>query len=662
MPLRISGMALFCAAVALTIAPFIAAAKPTTAPSSSSSPATTETSATKPSAPLSPDAQPGAAPSTQQVSAPHFPTPQELVAQWKKTAKEQDAQTKVAYFDLSRKVTERPESFMLFSTPDESTTLQNLIERLHKARDDKDVKAVLITLESDLEVGIAQAQEIRDALSEIRRAGKKSFVYADGYDTAGYIIAGGATNVCMLEGGEIEMPGIGFETMFYKGALDKVGVKADYVQIGEYKGAEEPYTRTAPSPELRGELEHLCSALYDQIVDTVSMGRGLSADDVRQSIDDALVTGAVAKQRGLVDHLIDQDGLRDLIGEELGNKITLVHDYGRAEREPVDLSNPFAFFAAITKKPQPTTRPSVALVYADGVIVDGDGGESLLSQDNNVGSESMRKALRMAQRDDNVKAVVIRIDSPGGSALASEVMWQAARRVAKDKPLIVSVGGMAASGGYYLASSGDYIFADPAGIVGSIGVVGGKFVTKDLFDKVGLSTEFFAKGRNAGLFSSNKEWDERQRRMVRNWMQQTYDQFTQRVMSTRKGKIADIDKVARGRIFSAKQAKDLGMVDELGGLTSALKYAAGKAKLSEGAYDIKVLPAPRTLADFFGGSTDEAAAPKLVPQMKVTISPDSMLRALSPTMAHAVEQQLEMARLLQQRPVTLMTPYVMMTK
>src|SRR5206468_8117513 len=165
------------------------------------------------------------------------------------------------------------------------------------------------------------------------------------------------------------------------------------------------------------------------------------------------------------------------------------------------------------------------------------------------------------------------------------------------------------SGGYYLASSGDYIFADPAAIVGSIGVVGGKFVAKDLFEKVGLGTEEFTKGRNAGLFSMDKPWDDRQRRMVRTWMQETYDLFTQRVMATRKGKIGDIDKVARGRIFTARDAKSLGMVDEIGGIDAALAYTARRANLKEGAYDVRILPPSRTLADYFGGGGSDAAMP-----------------------------------------------------
>src|SRR4051812_12071214 len=174
---------------------------------------------------------------------------------------------------------------------------------------------------------------------------------------------------------------------------------------------------------------------------------------------------------------------------------------------------------------------------------------------SSAGSDDLRKALRTAARDEDVKACVIRIDSPGGSALASEVIWQAARHVAEKKPLIISVGSMAASGGYYVASAGERIFAEPSSIVGSIGVVGGKFVTHDLFDKLGLSTETFSKGRNADLFSSSKPFDERQRKMVTQWMKQTYDQFTSRVMSTRGKKIKDIDDVARGRIFAAKQGK-----------------------------------------------------------------------------------------------------------
>ena len=226
---------------------------------------------------------------------------------------------------------------------------------------------------------------------------------------------------------------------------------------------------------------------------------------------------------------------------------------------------------------------------------------------------------------------------------------------------------MAASGGYYLASAGDYIFADPSGIVGSIGVVGGKFVYKDLMDKLGVNTEAFKRGRNAGLFSSSAPFDERQRRMVTNWMKGTYDQFTQRVMTTRKGKIKDIDQVARGRIFIAKQAKDLGMIDEIGGINAAIAFAAKKVNLNDAAgYEIKVIPQPKTLADFlggaFGGGGGAGGDATLPFQPKIEIAPDSILRAVDPATRQALGQELQMIELLQKRPVVLLSPYVVTTK
>ncbi|CAA9372116.1 MAG: Signal peptide peptidase SppA (protease 4), partial [uncultured Phycisphaerae bacterium] len=308
------------------------------------------------------------------------------------------------------------------------------------------------------------------------------------------------------------------------------------------------------------------------------------------------------------------------------------------------------------KRPEPSGKPAIALIYAEGTITDGEGGEGLLGG-SSVGSAGMRRALRAAAKDDNVKAVVIRIDSPGGSALASEVMWQAARHVAEKKPVIVSIGSMAASGGYYLASAGDHIFADPSAIVGSIGVVGGKFVLKDLYDKIGLTTETFYRGKNADLFSDSKPFDDRQRRLITNWMRNTYEQFTSRVMHTRKDKIKDIDQVARGRIFLARQAKELGMVDEIGGIEAALTHAAGKASLQKGGYDVQVLPAPRTLGDMLLGTAMSQA--ELPFNATVKIGEDSILRTLSPRARQSIGQQLDFLQLLQDRPVVLVTPYVL---
>ncbi|HEX3357728.1 MAG TPA: signal peptide peptidase SppA [Tepidisphaeraceae bacterium] len=604
-------------------------------------------------------ANPTSQPSTQPATQPmgKYPTPAELMAKIRKQRKDLSSLLKVAYFDLNRPLTERPGALSLFGADDDRSNLRSLVDRLHRAADDKDLRAVLITFSADAGMNYAQAQEIRDAIKDVRRQGKKVFVYADSYDTISYSVACAATNICLMEGGEIEIPGVGFQTMFYKGIFDKLGVQADYIQIGEYKGAEEPYTRTGPSDELRGELTKLADAYYDQIIDGISISRGVSRSQVKQLIDDTELTAPVAKEQGFVDHLVDEDGLRDLITQELGGKVNIIPNYGTEPRQDVDLSNPFALLSMLSKKPAASTKPAIAIIYADGEIVDGEGADGLFSDSKQVGSESMRRAFRVAMRDDNVKAVVLRIDSPGGSALASEAMWQSVRHLAAKKPVVVSVGGMAASGGYYLACSGDTIFADPSAIVGSIGVVGGKLVMKDLFEKIGLGTETFKVGRNAGLYSMTEPWDDRQKRLVRNWMQETYDLFTRRVMATRKNKIADIDKVARGRIFLARDAKALGMVDEIGGLDDALTFTADKVKLHRGDYDVQILPAPRTLADLLGFGNDPQAKLPITP--KVTISPDSVLHLLSPETDRLVMQQIEMIQLLQRRPYVLMTPYVM---
>jgi protease-4 len=592
-----------------------------------------------------------------------FPTPAELMAKIQAAQKkgDDDNSPKVAYFDLSDGVTEKPADFNFFNEDQAGVTLRVLIDRLEKARQDGDVKGVLVRLEEG-SLNLSQAMELRDELSALRKDGKRVFAYADSYDTTSYIAASEASDVCMLEGGDIMVPGVGFETMFAKGLLDKVGVKADFVQIGEYKGADEEFTRTGASEELKGQLNGLADSLYGQIVATISTSRKLPEEKVKALVDDSLIPGPEAKSSGLVDYLVDAGGMRDLMADKLGAKVDLVTDYGQDQKDSVDLSSPFALFAMLSHKPVESSRPGIAVVYAEGVIVDGDGGSGLLSDSGNIGSDTMREALRSAEKDSKIKAVVIRIDSPGGSALASEAMWQAARRVAKTKPVIISVGSMAASGGYYLASAGDYIFADPTAIVGSIGVVGGKFVYTDLFGKLGLSTESFVRGKNADLFSSSTEWDDRQRAQVTNWMKKTYDQFTERVMTTRHGKIADIDAVARGRIFSAEQAKDRGMVDRIGGIQDTITYAADKVSLKPGDYDVRVFPPARSLADLLNGAASDDESSTRFSSRMMPSEALGLLGMLDRSTRRALGTELSEMMLLQKMPVILASPVVFVVR
>jgi protease-4 len=366
-----------------------------------------------------------------------------------------------------------------------------------------------------------------------------------------------------------------------------------------------------------------------------------------------MVRAADAHQRGLVDALVDVDGLRDLLARKLDGEINLIRDYGLDADEPIDFSNIFTLFASLTRKPPPQEGPAIALIHAQGMIVDGESGTGLFGGAS-VGSATMREAFRIARRDDRVKAVVLRIDSPGGSALASEAMWQAARRLAAEKPLVVSIGSMAASGGYYLASAGDHIIAEESSIIGSIGVVGGKFVLGGLYEKLGLTTETFSRGDNADLFSSQRPFTDQQRRMVTRWMRSTYEQFIERVMSTRKEKIRNIDQVARGRVFLAGEALELGMIDALGGLSAAMDHAAEQAELDE--YDVRVLPEPKTLADLLTGSRPRAAG--AIPRAALTPTVDPMILGLPRSMRALLEQQVHLMRGLERRPVMLLSPFV----
>jgi protease-4 len=583
----------------------------------------------------------------------------DLAAKIRKLSDQQEKAPKVAVFDLATKLDERPSDFSLFSGNPSDLTLRTLIDRLHQARDDKAIRAVLIKL-GNPGTNLSQSQEIRDALLEIGKAGKKSYVYADGYDTDTYTIATGASNICMLPGGEIMIPGVGIETMYLKGLFDKLGVKADYVQIGAYKGADEEFTRTGPSPEFTGELNKLMDGLYAQVVDGIAANRHLPSDQVKSVVDDCVLSATAAHDRGFVDTLVDVDGLTDLIGDDLGIKPELVDDYGAPQKESLDFSSPFAIFSLLAKKPTVSSKPAIAIVYADGVIVDGgDTGIAGALQGETIGSDTIREAMRTIAADASIKAVVIRINSPGGSALASEAMWQAVRRVAKDKPVIISVGNMAASGGYYLACAGDHIFADSSAIVGSIGVVGGKFVMKDLFDKLGITTQTFTRGKNADLFGSDTEFTDHQRKMVKGWMTDTYDQFTQRVMTTRGGKIKKIEDVAQGRVFVAQQAKDLGMVDELGGIDKAIAYAADQGHLKAG-YEVRVVPAAKSLLDMLTGGDGASAASPIHP--KIEISEDSVLKAMPREIRSMVGEELIILRLMQERPVVLAAPFAVREK
>ncbi|MCG3177736.1 MAG: Protease 4 [Phycisphaerae bacterium] len=520
-------------------------------------------------------------------------------------AQAQQAAKSVAHIKVSGQITEGPAMFDLFARRD-AQTLRSYLDRLAKAAGDKSLDAVVLTIENP-QMGYSQMIELRSAVRKVRDAGKPVWVYMESAEAPQYVLATAGDQVWLAPAGGLDLVGLRMEMVFIKSLLDKIGVQADLLQVGEFKGAREPFTQDKPSPELTGELNRMLDGLWDRMARDIGEGRGLKKGEVEKLIDDGPYLADDALKARLVDQVGTRAQMTEALGKRLGGEVNYDSRYGLPQRGlGIDLSNPFALFKLLmTKGPAVASPNRVALIYVDGMIVSGESKEGLLGG-HTCGSESLRKAIERARNDEGVKAIVVRIDSPGGSALASDVIWQAVKRAAKVKPLVVSVGDMAASGGYYIASAGPVIFAQPTSLVGSIGVVGGKVVIGPMLAKIGVSTATLSRGVNANLMSMDRPFTDAERARVQKLMERIYGQFVEAVKEGRGQKIKDIDKVARGRLFLGAEAMDNGLVDREGGLADAIRFAAGQAKLD--AFDIEVLPKPKTLLDLISGSLSGQAA------------------------------------------------------
>jgi protease-4 len=414
----------------------------------------------------------------------------------------------------------------------------------------------------------------------------------------------------------MELLGIDVEEMYLAGLLSKLHLKADFLQVGKYKGAEEPLTRTGPSPEWSQNIEALLSDIYEQAIDQIGAARHLTHEQVEKAFGDCLaMSDEDYVKRGLVDQLVDRD-MKEATGPAFGDEFTWDTDMGQVSIA-TSMDNPFAFFKLLFQEGRPQiTRPTIALVHAYGVIHSGDGADSLapsagLFGGPSIGSRTFIKALGEARDNEKIQGVVIRIDSPGGSALASEMIWQAIRQVSEKKPVYISVGSMAASGGYYLASAGQQVYASPNSIVGSIGVVGGKLVLGDFYNWIGVGVTRRSRGPMADAFNSVEPFTVEQKAELSKAFERIYDQFTQRVKAGRGKHVKSIEDVAQGRLFSGRQALANGLVDKIGGVDKALDDMAKKLKLEAGKYDVIDMPEPMTLPDFldqFFGADDMAPA------------------------------------------------------
>lgn len=509
----------------------------------------------------------------------------------------------VAWLEMKGAVSERaPE--MSFMSGSQGMTLRAVVGEIRKAAEDPEVSAIVLRF-SDLNAGMAQIHEIGRAVEHARSRGKKVHAFTEIYGPVELLLASFCDDVIVQRGGAVMFPGLYMEEMFLADTLAWVGAKADFVQIGDYKGASEQLSNNAPSKAWDQNITQLLDAMWRAMQQRLTTGRGMS----NSQLDDALRAAWLgdpedARRAKLVDAVLDRlevhERLQKMHGDELAYRVV---DFESGASSPLASSNPFAIFELLSAKPKTkATRDTIAVLHIDGPIVDGESQAASLLGGSSVGSTTIRKALKQIEDDNLIKGLVVRIDSPGGSAIASESMWIGLRRVAAVKPVWVSVGDMAASGGYYCAVGGDKIYVEPTSIVGSIGVVGGKIVLGGVYNKAQVRVVPRGRGPLAGMMSTVNPWDAKQREVVRSTMQKVYDQFVDRVKTGRKN--IDIARTAEGRLFAGQDAIDLRMADEIGGLTDAITAMAATLSLRDGAYEVMDFPAPRSideiLSDLFG--------------------------------------------------------------
>lgn len=512
------------------------------------------------------------------------------------------ATPKVAHIKLSGGFDEAPGGEPLFGPPAENLIAK--LDRIKKAAKDPEVKALYLQI-GGLDVGFGKLHELQRAVAEFRKSGKKVHAYAEELGTKEYLLAVGCDRVVLPESGGVDLHGLRAEVMYYKNTLDLLRLKADVLKMGNYKSAVEPFITDKMSPENREQIQSMLDDNFDhEIVEAVARGRKLPAARVTELIDGGPYTAKKALALGLVDALQYEDQFEDAVKKQAGEGAKLVRNYAKQKGQDPDFSNPFKLLEALgggSKKPKESKNPKIAVVYAVGGIASGKSSVDPLMGGETVGSETLVEAIREADSNETVKAIVLRIDSPGGSALASDVIWRALMTC--KKPVVVSMGDVAASGGYYIAAAGKKIYAEPGTVTGSIGVFGLKLVTGGLQDLVGLKTEVVSRGKNSGVTSSTFAWSESERKAMTETIEEVYATFLDKALAGRKAAGVNMTreelvKLAGGRVWTGRQAKTNRLVDELGTLDDAIagaKQLAGIDPKTE--MDLLQLPKGGSLLD-----------------------------------------------------------------
>jgi protease-4 len=435
-------------------------------------------------------------------------------------------------------------------------------QMLRNAAADSRIQAVVLEPRG-LGVGWAKLEELRADIVNFKKSGKPVYAFLRGAGTKEYYLATAADKVFMSPEDELDVKGLRAELMFFKGTLDKLGVQMEFEHVGKYKDAPDMFTKTESSPETREVLNQLLDQFYGDLINTVAEGRKKSPDAVRALIDNGPFIGKEALEGGLVDALIYEDQMYDQLRQRLKlNALAKIaeHDYSRAAATNLGVDGP-------TK---------IALLVGQGDITRGATNDS---GENGITSAGMIRQLRAVRDDASIKGVILRIDSPGGDGIASDDILHEAKLLSQKKPTVISMSDLAASGGYFIAMTGDPVVAYPNTETGSIGVFFGKVNLRGLYDKLGVKKELMKRGRFADIDTEYAPLNDEQRAKLRTEIEVFYKGFVQRVADGRRRKYDDVEPLAQGRVWTGAQAKQNGLVDEIGGLDRAIEMVKQKAKI-----------------------------------------------------------------------------------
>ncbi len=500
----------------------------------------------------------------------------------------------------------------------ETPTVRDLVEALTQAAGDDRVAGLVARVGQGAGLGIAQMQEVRDAILAFRAAGKPAYAFAETFGevsggNGSYYLATAFDKIYLQQSGDVNLTGLMAESTFYRGTFEKLGVVPRIDHRHEYKNAKNVYTETEYTEAHREATTSLLTSIFDGIVDDMAEARGKSAEELRALIAAGPYYGQEAVDNGLVDALAYRDQAYQEIREQAGGATELLYLLPYLERAGRAWDD----------------GDTVALIYGVGGIGRGKSQFSPLTGASSMGSDTVTAAFRAAVRDKSVKAILFRVDCPGGSYVASDaVLREAILAQEAGKPVIVSMGNVAASGGYFVSLAADKIVAQPGTITASIGVLGGKLLTSDMWQKIGLSFDHVETSENASMWASTHDYSEAEWERYSFWLDRVYEDFTSKVAEGREMPLERIREIAKGRVWTGVQAHELGLVDALGGFTVALDLAREAAGLDAGAaVELKVFPRPRSpWEELFGqGEPSSETAALALAQVLETLRPAAVL-------------------------------------